>query len=120
MLWTPESRRGGGVMRMTVPGRRSGQMRVVLLEYILDGEDAVALAMNGWGEGHPQWWRNVLAHPDVEVRMAGRPAVAMRAHEALGDERARLWGRWQRVEPQLDGYAALRRTPTPVVVFSPG
>jgi hypothetical protein len=32
----------------------------------------VALAMNGWGEGHPAWWLNLAAHPDAVVRLARR------------------------------------------------
>jgi hypothetical protein len=39
------------------------------------------------------------------------------AREAIGEERDRLWGLWAAVDRNLDGYASLRSTETPVVVF---
>jgi hypothetical protein len=37
----------------------------------------------------------------------------------VAEERERLWARWGAVEPRLDEYAALRSTPTAVVVLVP-
>ena len=51
--------------------------------------------MNGWGGAEPAWWLNLQAHPDVTVDLAdGTRQVIGRA--ARGDERERLWARWQR------------------------
>jgi hypothetical protein len=36
-----------------------------------------------------------------------------------GGERQRLWELWRTVTPELDDYAALRSTPTAVVVLTP-
>ena len=47
----------------------------------------------------------------------GPRAVTARAAE--GDERSRLWARWQEVDKNLDGYAALRSSETAVVVLEP-
>jgi F420H(2)-dependent quinone reductase len=38
---------------------------------------------------------------------------------AQGDERERLWGRWQQIDKHLDAYAARRSRETAVVVFEP-
>jgi hypothetical protein len=43
----------------------------------------------------------------------------MRALEVEGEERERLWRRWAAVQPELDGYAGLRSTETPVIVLEP-
>lgn len=118
-LWTPANKRGWGALRLTTVGRRSGQDRTVIIGYLEDGPDLVALAMNGWGEGQPAWWRNLEAHPDAVVRLAGEPDRPVRARAATGEERDRLWQRWRDVDPQLDGYAAHRATDTPVVVLEP-
>jgi deazaflavin-dependent oxidoreductase (nitroreductase family) len=92
----------------------------VILGYIEDGDDLVTLAMNGWDEGHPAWWLNLLAHPDATVHLAHEEQPRrVRAHAAQGAEQERLWERWTRVEPELEGHAAHRATPTPVVVLSP-
>ena len=118
-LWLPSGRRGWGALRLTTTGRRSGQARDAILGYIEDGPDLVVLAMNGWGEGHPAWWLNLQDRPDARVALAGRPPRPVRAHEAVGAERDRLWQLWVALGDDLDRYAALRETPTPVVVLEP-
>ena len=74
--------------------------------------------MNGWAEGEPAWWLNVQADPDVTIDTGDGPRPA-RVHAAQGDERARLWARWQEVDKNLDGYAARRPSETAVVVIEP-
>ena len=107
-----------GLMRVTTIGRRSGQERMVILAYLLEGDDLVTMAMNGWGAPEPAWWLNMQADPEVEIhlpdgtgRYVGRVAVA--------EERERLWARWCEVDKGLDQYAARRPTETAVVVLSP-
>jgi deazaflavin-dependent oxidoreductase (nitroreductase family) len=116
-LWTPASKRGWGAMRLTTVGRRSGRERNVIIGYIEDGPALVALAMNGWDEGHPAWWRNLEAHPDAVIRVAHQPPRHVHARPATGEERERLWQRWAAIDDGLDAYARSRSTETPVVVF---
>ncbi len=119
VLWTPGNKRGWGAMHLTTVGRRSGEPRAVILGYVEDGSNPVALAMNGWDEGSPAWWLNLMANPDATVRMKGEPERAVRARAAVGDERNRLWRRWAEIDDDLDAYAASREADTPVVVFEP-
>jgi deazaflavin-dependent oxidoreductase (nitroreductase family) len=118
-LWTTSNKRGWGALRLTTIGRKSGQERSVIIGYVEDGPNLVAIAMNGWDEGHPSWWLNLLAHPDSVVRLAGLAPHRVRARPALGQDRDRLWQRWVTVNPQLDAYAGLRSTETPIVVLEP-
>jgi hypothetical protein len=76
------------------------------------------MAMNGWGSTEPAWWLNLQAHPDVSVDLVGGPRQVT-GRSAHGDERARLWARWQQIDKNLDAYAARRPMETPVVVFEP-
>ena len=116
-LWRARAGRWG-TMRLTTAGRRTGQPRSVIIGYLQDGPDLVTLAMNGWADGEPAWWLNLQAQPDADVVLAdGSRAVRGRAAE--GDERARLWARWREVDPRLDSYAALRSSPTAVVILEP-
>jgi deazaflavin-dependent oxidoreductase (nitroreductase family) len=109
-------RHSWGTMRVITTGRRTGREHSVIIAYIEDGPDLVALAMNGWADGEPAWWLNLQAHPEATVELAdGSRFVQARA--AHGDERDRLWARWQEVDNDLDAYAALRSTETAVVVF---
>ncbi|MGH3335199.1 MAG: nitroreductase/quinone reductase family protein [Nocardioides sp.] len=116
-LWTPAGKRGWGALRLSTVGRRSGRDRAVIVGYLQDGSNLVVPAMNGRGEGEPAWWLNLKADPKAHVQLAAGPRRRMSAHEAQGPERARLWALWRTKEPNLDQYAALRSTPTPVIVM---
>ncbi len=118
-LWSPSNKRGWGALRLTTVGRTSGQERSVIIGYLEDGVDLVGLAMNGWDEGHPSWWLNLQAHPDAVVRLSGQTPRPVRARQATGEERDRLWQRWAAINADLDAYAGGRSTETPVVVLEP-
>ena len=68
-LWTTSNKRGWGALRLATTGRKSGQERSVIIGYLEDGPNLVAMAMNGWDEGNPSWWLNLEAHPDAVVRL---------------------------------------------------
>jgi deazaflavin-dependent oxidoreductase (nitroreductase family) len=118
-LWTTANKRGWGALRLTTTGHRSGQARVVIIGYLEDGPNLVALAMNGWDEGDPAWWRNLQVHPDGTAQLADRSIRRIRARAATGDERTRLWHRWVDTDPNLLAHADERTTPTPVVILEP-
>jgi deazaflavin-dependent oxidoreductase (nitroreductase family) len=117
-LWPPGGKRGWGAMRLTATGRRSGEPRSVIIAYLEDGESLIAMSMNGWGEGDPAWWLNLQANPDAEVTTVDGPR-AVRAREAQGEERERLWARFRENEPALDDYAAMRSARAAIVVLEP-
>lgn len=118
-LWTTSNKRGWGALRLTTIGRKSRQERSVIIGYVEDGPNFVAVAMNGWDEDHPAWWLNLEAHPDAVVRLAGQQPRLVHARPAIGEERDRLWQRWVAVDPHFDAYAGRRSTETPVVVLEP-
>jgi F420H(2)-dependent quinone reductase len=117
-LWRPKGS-GWGTMVVRTVGRRTGREREAILGYIEDGPNLVTMAMNGWGAAEPAWWLNLQAHPQarVELRDGGGRLVTGRA--AHGEERERLWERWQTIDKNLDGYAALRPNETAVVILEP-
>jgi F420H(2)-dependent quinone reductase len=103
---------------LTTTGRRSGQRRSVIVGYFEDGPNLVTLAMNGWADGEPAWWLNLLAHPDATVDLV-KGSRLVRARAAEGEERSRLWARWRDIDRQLDAYAALRSSETAIVILEP-
>lgn len=118
-LWTTDNKRGWGAMRLTAAGRRSGEPRSVIVGYLEDGPNLVALAMNGWDEGHPSWWLNLHAQPVATVRSRARIRDAFEHALAAGAEREQLWRRWVDVDPDLTAHAPHGSTDTPVVVLEP-
>ncbi len=89
-----------------------------MVGYFEDGPNLVTLAMNGWGDGEPAWWLNRQTNPDarIDVRAGERLVTGRAAH---GEERVRLWSRWQQIDKNLDAYAARRSTETAVVILEP-
>lgn len=116
-LWRPRPGRWG-TLRLTTTGRRSGQPRAVILGYVEDGPNLVTLAMNGWGEGEPAWWLNLLADPEAGAVLSDG-SLRVRGRAATGDERERLWQRWREIDEDLDAFAARRSGETAVVVLEP-
>ena len=116
-LWRAKSNRWG-TLRLTTTGRRTNQERSVILGYLEDGPNLITMAMNGWADGEPAWWLNLQAHPNARVQLANGPRFVT-ARAAAGAERSRLWAKWREVEPNLDGYAALRSSETALVILEP-
>lgn len=109
-----------GMMRLHTIGRRSGRERVAIVAYYEDGADLVTLAMNGWDDPPPAWWLNLRERPDARVDLVdGERAV--RAREAHGTERDRLWAGFRDYSEgsDLDELAKRRSRRTPVVVLEP-
>ncbi|MFE3445092.1 nitroreductase family deazaflavin-dependent oxidoreductase [Nocardia sp. NPDC059180] len=74
-------------------GAQSGLPRAVQITYFHDGRDAIAIASNYGGAKHPQWYYNLVAHP--ECRLGGEPFVA--AEVADADEYERLYALAEKV-----------------------
>ena len=109
-----------GLLRLKTTGRRSGTERAAILGYVEDGPNLVTLAMNGWGVKDPAWWLNLRALPHATVELKGGTNRHVRAREAVGEERERLWTFLQSHSGygDLDGFAR-RRSQTAVVVLEP-
>ena len=117
-------RLGTSVMGMTavelhVIGRASGRRRSVMLTApIYEPERVVLVASKGGDDRHPEWYRNLVADPDVELTVGGvRPHRPGRAADAA--ERAELW---PGIVTAYRGYADYQRRTEreiPVVVLVP-
>ncbi|KRB35761.1 nitroreductase/quinone reductase family protein [Microbacterium sp. Root180] len=109
-----------GMMRLHTTGRRTGKERVAIVAYFEDGPDLITMAMNGWDEPPPAWWINLRANPEATVDLPGSQR-RVRAREATGAERERLWDVFRGLEEgsDLDALARLRTRETPIVVLEP-
>ena len=117
-LWPPRPGRWGA-LRLTTTGRRSGELRSVILGYYADGPNLVSMAMNGWGAAEPAWWLNLQAEPQAVVELADGIRREVVGRAAVGAERDRLWQRWGELDKNLDSYASRRPQETAVVVLEP-
>jgi deazaflavin-dependent oxidoreductase (nitroreductase family) len=106
------------ILLLTTHGRRSGKERTTPLIYLVDGEDVVVVGSLGGSATAPAWWHNLRAQPTARVRV-GRRRWAVRATEATGAERDRLWERLVAIFPRYAAYARATSRPIPVVVLTP-
>lgn len=100
-------------------GRKSGKTFTTPLLYLEDGKDLVIVASQGGLPKNPQWYPNLLATPDVHVRVARRGRMAVRAREAVGDERAALWPRLVELYADFAKYETWTDRTIPVMVLEP-
>jgi deazaflavin-dependent oxidoreductase (nitroreductase family) len=77
------------ILLLTTTGAKSGQERVTPMGYRLDGDRIVVIAADAGSDKHPDWFYNLLAHPDVTVEM-GEEHFPARAIIASAAERERL------------------------------
>ena len=110
---------GMPVVVLATTGRRSGRRRTVVLSSpVIDGARVVLVASKGGDDRDPEWYRNLVAHPSVELTIGG-VARRMTARTADAEERAELW---PRVVGAYGGYAAYQRRTTreiPLVICDP-
>ena len=80
------------VVELTTTGRKTGRRHAVMLTSpIRDGDALVVVASRGGDDRSPAWYLNLVANPEVDVAVQGKPPVPMLARVATADQRARLW-----------------------------
>ena len=99
-------------------GARSGVRRTSPLVYTRVGEDYVLVASKGGYPRHPAWLHNLKAHPDTTIQV-GRRRLAVHAHVASEEERARLWPLALATYAGFAGYQKRAGRTIPMVVLSP-
>lgn len=99
-------------------GARTGTDYTAPLVYTRDGDNYIVIASKGGAPEDPQWFRNLLANPDVTVEV-GTETIPVRARVAEGDERARLFRAQADLMPNFDDYAKATSREIPVVVLEP-
>ena len=97
-------------------GARSGRRRSTPLVYMPDGEDLVIVGAKGGYPRDPDWVHNLRAEPRVEVQI-GSARIKVRASEAAGEDRRRLWSKAIAYNPLWDRYQRRSGRTVPVMVL---
>jgi deazaflavin-dependent oxidoreductase (nitroreductase family) len=106
------------VLLLTTTGRRSGKPRTQPLAYTRAGDGYAIIASKGGAAQHPLWYLNLRANPLAEVTV-GRVTQKVRAREAEGEERERLWRQLADIYSGYDKYARKTSRRIPVMVLEP-
>ena len=110
---------GMPVVELHTVGRTSGRPRSTMLTApVSDGDRVVLVASKGGDDRDPDWYRNLLAHPDIELTIAGRQRP-MRARRASAEEKAELWPRVIAAYKGYAGYQHRTERNIPLVICEP-
>ena len=110
---------GAPLLLLRHHGAKTGAERVNPLVYQQVGDSYAIFASAGGQPRDPQWFRNLVAHPDVTIEV-GTTKVPVRARVADEAERAPIWETQKERMPNFAGYeksAAPREIP--VVLLDP-
>jgi len=99
-------------------GRTTGEQRTNPLIFGRDGDNVVLVASKGGAPEHPGWYRNLRRNPEAEIQIMG-DRWAVRARDAEGDERERLWALMNGLWPHYAEYQQKTDREIPVVVLEP-
>ena len=104
------------VLLLDTIGRRSGTPRTNALTYLPWGDAFVVIASVLGEPKHPAWYLNLAANPQVRIQVGAR-RLAVRAREADGEERERIWDALVAESPDYEQYRARTGRRIPVVVL---
>jgi F420H(2)-dependent quinone reductase len=114
-----EFRANGGrrpLILLTTTGAKTGQPRIIPLMRVDDGNRLLAVASKGGAPKHPDWYLNVLAHPEVTVEVGDDKFTAI-ARVLTGEERERAFKRAVEVFPPYGGYQKKTAREIPVIAL---
>ena len=107
---------GRRILLLTTTGARSGQPHTAPMTYALDGDRVLVIASNAGAVRHPDWYRNLVANPNVTVELHDETFQA-RAIVAEGEEYDRLWALIVAQMPFFTDHQAKISRQIPVVIL---
>jgi deazaflavin-dependent oxidoreductase (nitroreductase family) len=105
---------GAPMLLLHTTGARTGAERVNPMMYLTEGDRVFVFASKAGMPTNPDWYHNLVAHPEVEVEMGTErfPAVA---RPVTGDERDRIYAEQAKRYPGFAEYQEKTTRAIPVV-----
>ena len=109
---------GAPILLIHHTGAKTRKVRVNPVMYLKDGGRYLVFASKGGADTHPDWYHNLIAHPEVEIEV-GDEKISVRASEVKGEERDRVYAKQAALYPQFAEYQRKTKRKIPVVEFKP-
>lgn len=110
---------GMQTIELHTTGRKSGQRRTVLLTAPISKPGLIVLvASKGGDDRDPDWYRNLVAEPNISVTVQGLESP-WTARTATAEEKAQLWPRIVAAYAGYGTYQARTDREIPVVICEP-
>ena len=100
-------------------GARSGTERVTPLVPVRDGDDTWLIAASKAGApDNPDWYHNLLAHPDVRIETPDDGEVEVHVTELTGAARDAAWDRFKEMSDGFRSYEEKTTRTIPVLALT--
>ena len=108
---------GADLLLLHTKGAKTGLERVTPMMYFIDGDRYVVIASKGGADTNPDWYNNLLAHPDVTVELGTEqfPATAAATSEP---ERTKLYEKMESISSGFTEYKHKTSRIIPVITLS--
>jgi deazaflavin-dependent oxidoreductase (nitroreductase family) len=110
--------KGAPLLLLHHVGAKTGTARVNPMMYLKDGDRYLVFASKGGAPTNPDWYHNLIAHPEVEAEIGDR-TVKLHAEVLKGKERDRLYARQASLYPRFAEYQRNTKRIIPVVALVP-
>jgi F420H(2)-dependent quinone reductase len=107
------------IIVVTMRGRRSGKLRKIALMRVEHGGEYAFVASKGGAPEHPEWYLNLVEHPDQVVVQDGPEPFDASVREISGAEREDWWQRSVQAYPPYAEYQAKTDRLIPVLLAAP-
>jgi len=107
---------GKPLLLLTTTGAKSGKRHTTPTMYLRDGDRVLIFASKGGAPSSPDWYHNLLVHPEVTVEV-GPETYQATAIVITGEERDRLYARQAELFPQFADYQAKTNRKIPVIAL---
>jgi deazaflavin-dependent oxidoreductase (nitroreductase family) len=107
---------GMDLLLLTTTGGKTGKVSTTPVAFTKDGDKFVVVASKGGAPNNPDWYHNLVAHPEVTIEV-GTDKVPVRAIETKGEERERLFNQHADRYPGFNDYKAKTTRTIPVFVL---
>jgi deazaflavin-dependent oxidoreductase (nitroreductase family) len=105
---------GRPLVLLTTTGAKSGKLHTTPVRPFFDGDRLFVIGSKAGAPSDPDWYRNLIAHPEVTVESA-RETFTAQAVVASVAERDRLWAQAVATEPGFGEYQAKTTRQIPVI-----
>ena len=109
---------GREICLVKMKGAKSGEMRTVPLMYVPYKDGVIIVASQGGAPKSPVWYKNLVAHPDIEVQYRSKK-MKLRARQVDDEEKARVWPTCCQHYPPFEDYQKRTDRNIPVFVCEP-
>ena len=106
------------IVLLHTKGAKTKKERVNPVVTMKDGDRYLIFASKGGADTHPDWYHNIVAHPDFEIEV-GEHKLKVHASEIKGAERDKLYALQAKRAPSFAEYEKKTKRKIPVIALTP-